>query len=105
MGQSGTNSFTTYLQEMQRWEKRKEPIPVGVSTAFVLLTVLAGNSGQPMALIPDLQAAGGMSFNDFAEAIKRLEEAGYIALTGGPARESAQLTEFGADVAALVRPA
>jgi hypothetical protein len=45
---------------------------VGVGTAFSLLTALAGNFGQPMTLIPDLQAASGMSFNDFAEAVRRL---------------------------------
>ncbi len=55
--------------------------------------------------LPDLQASSGFSFTDFAEAIKRLEEMGYITLRGAPGSESAQLTELGVDVASLARPA
>jgi hypothetical protein len=54
--------------------------------------------------LSDLQAASGMNFMDFAEAIKRLQEMRYITLSGDPSSESAQLTEFGAEVAALARP-
>jgi hypothetical protein len=104
MGQSNASSFTTYLREMQRWEKQKQAAPVAPGTAFSVLALLAGNSGLPMSL-SDLQAASGMNFTEFAEAIKRLQESGYITLSGLPASESAQLTEFGADVASLARPA
>lgn len=55
--------------------------------------------------LSDLQAASGMGFSDFAAAIKRLQESGYITIAGPPASESAQLTELGTDVASLVRPA
>lgn len=103
MGQSGTNSFTTYLEEKQRWEKQKQVAPVAPGTAFSVLALLAGNAGQSMQLT-DLQASSGMSFTDFAEAIKRLQEMRYITLSGPPASESAQVTEFGSDVASLMRP-
>ncbi|MGA3044105.1 MAG: hypothetical protein ABSF54_25295 [Bryobacteraceae bacterium] len=104
MGQSGTNSFTTYLREMQRWKKQKQAAPVAPGTAFSVLALLAGNAGLPMSL-SDLQAASGMNFTEFAESIKRLQESGYITLSGAPASESAQLTEFGAEVASLARTA
>jgi len=55
--------------------------------------------------LSDLQAASGMNFTEFAESIKRLQESGYITLSGAPASESAQLTEFGAEVASLARTA
>jgi DNA-binding MarR family transcriptional regulator len=102
MGQSGTNSFTTYMREMQRWEKEKQAAPVAPGTAFSVLALLAENAGSPKPL-SDLQAASGMGFTDFAAAIKRLQESGYITLSGSPAAESAQLTEFGAEVASLAR--
>jgi DNA-binding IclR family transcriptional regulator len=104
MGQSGTNSFTTYLQELQRGEKQKQAAPVAAGTAFSVLALLAGNAGQPMPL-RDLQAASGMDFTNFADAIKRLQELRYITLSGGPSSEAAQLTEFGAEIAALARTA
>jgi hypothetical protein len=104
MGQSGTNSFTTYLREMQRWEKEKQSAPVAPGTAFSVLALLAENAGVPKPL-SDLQAASGMGFTEFAAAIKRLQESGYMTIAGAPASESAQLTELGADVASLVRPA
>jgi len=103
MGQSGTNSFTTYLQELQRGEKQKQAAPVAAGTAFSVLALLAGNA-EPMPL-RDLQAASGMDFTNFADAIKRLQELRYITLSGGPSSEAAQLTEFGAEIAALARTA
>jgi hypothetical protein len=103
MGQSNASSFTTSLREMQRWEKEKQAAPVAPGTAFSVLALLAENAALPKPL-SDLQAASGMSFTDFAEAIKRLQESGYITLSGPPAAESALLTEFGADVASLARP-
>ncbi|HUE24097.1 MAG TPA: hypothetical protein VMQ86_20625 [Bryobacteraceae bacterium] len=104
MGQSGTNSFTTYLEEKQRWEKAKRVTPAAAGTVFSVLSVLGASAGACMPL-PDLQASSGFSFTDFAEAIKRLEEMGYITLRGAPGSESAQLTELGVDVASLARPA
>lgn len=58
-----------------------------------------------MALAPDLQAASGMTFTGFADAIKHLQASGYIALVGDPGSELAQLTEIGSQVAALAEPA
>lgn len=102
MAQSKAESFTAYLEEKQRAERtKKSAFAVGGGTAFSILAVLAGSAGQPMSL-PNLQAASGISFNSFAEAIKRLQDLDYITLTGAPGNESAQLTKLGADVASLV---
>ena len=76
--------------------------PVAPGAAFSVLALLAGNAGQPMPL-RDLQAASGTDY--FADAIKRLQDLRYIALSGGPSSESAQLTEFGAEIASLARKA
>jgi hypothetical protein len=51
-----------------------------------------------------LQAASGMDFASFAEAIKRLRDLGYIAVAGAPGSESAELTKLGKDVAAIAQP-
>lgn len=104
MAQSKAESFTAYLEAKQRARKEKESAPAAGGTAFSILAVLAVNTGQPMPL-PNLQAASGMSFTSFAEAIKRLQESGYITVTGAPGSEAAQLTALGRDVAALARPA
>jgi len=97
-------SFTAYL-EAKHWERAKKAAPaVGGGTALSILAVLAGNGGQPKPL-PDLQAASDMSFSAFAEAIKRLQEMGYLTLIGPPGSEAAELTKLGVEVAALAQPA
>jgi DNA-binding MarR family transcriptional regulator len=88
---------------MQRWEKEKQATQVA-GTAFSILALLAANGGQTMPL-RNLQAGSAMDFTRFADAIKRLQELRYITLSGGPTDESAQLTEFGSEVAALARTA
>jgi DNA-binding IclR family transcriptional regulator len=104
MAESKANSFTTYLEEKQRWEREKQAAPVAAGTAFSILAVLASR-GPDAVTLADLQAASGMGFTNFAEAIKRLQEMGYITVTGAPGGESAQLTQLGTDVASLARPA
>ena len=103
MAQSNANSFTTYLQEKQRWERRKRATLVAEGTPLSILVVLALNAGQPMSSW-DLQAASDMSFFIFARAIKRLLDSGYIVLAGAPGSESAHLTKLGAQVASLALP-
>src|ERR1035438_3256554 len=77
---------------------------LGAHRAFSVIALLAGNVVQPMPL-RDLQAASGMDFTNFDDAIKRLQELHYITLSGGPSSESAQLTEFGTEIASLARTA
>ena len=79
-GQSKAESFTAYLEAKQLGAK-------------ALAAPVAGGT------------ASGMSFTSFAEAIKRLQDSGYITLNGPPGVESAQLTPLGADVASLAASA
>jgi len=104
MERSKAESFTAYLEAKQRRERSRAAGSASPGTAFTILAALAGNSGQPMPL-SELQAASGMSFTSFAEAVKRLQDSGYITLAGAPGSESAQLTVLGNEVAALARPA
>lgn len=103
MGQSNANSFTTYLEEMQRWERQKKQRPAQGGTALSLLGVLA-QRGESMPLT-DLQAASDMTFTDFAESVRRLKDSGYITINGAPGSESAELTKLGAEIGSLARPA
>jgi DNA-binding IclR family transcriptional regulator len=103
MERSKADSFTAYLQEKQRLEKAERPAPVAGGTALSLLGALAEASERRMALA-ELQTASGMTFADFAEALKRLQASGYVTVSGAPGGETAELTRLGEDVAELARP-
>ena len=102
MERSKAESFTAYLEEKQRQERAKSAATATSGTAMSILAALTG--GRHMALT-ELQAASGMSFADFAEALKRLQNSGYLTISGEPGREVAELTRLGEDVAELARPA
>jgi hypothetical protein len=103
MDRSPAESFLPYLQYKQQLERAKQPAPVAGGTPFSLLAVLGNGHLRAMPLT-ELQAAGGMSFDDFAEAVKRLQSSGYLTISGDPGKEIAELTALGADVVQLVRP-
>jgi len=103
MERSKADSFTAYLEYKQRLDKQQRSAPATGGTAFSILEVLAGNAGQGMTA-PELQAASGMSLLDFAEALKRLRDSGYVTVSGDPGHEIVELTRLGADTASLVRP-
>jgi hypothetical protein len=100
MAHSGTNTFTTYLEEKHRWESQKQS-PVGGGTAFSILAAIVQGGGR--SSLTDAQAASGMSFTNFAQAVKRLQDLGYIIIEGVPGSEAVQLTQLGSDVASLTR--
>jgi len=54
--------------------------------------------------LSELQAASGMNFTSFAEAIERLRDSDYNAVAGAPGSESADLTKLGKDGVAIARP-
>ena len=103
MERSKADSFTAYLQEKQRLEKAERPAPAAGGTALSLLGALAEAPERPMALA-ELHTASGMTFGDFAEALKRLQASGYVTISGAPGGETAELTRLGEDVAELARP-
>ncbi len=102
MERSKADSFTAFMKEKQRLKSMREPLQQG-ATPLTLLNVLADAPRQQMP-VQDLQAASGMSFTSFSEALKTLQESGYLALSGPPGGESAVLTPLGVDVAGLARP-
>jgi DNA-binding PadR family transcriptional regulator len=53
----------------------------------------------------DLQTLGGMQPSRYAEALKSLKSAGYIAIAGEAPEQMIQLTSSGAEVVRLARPA
>ena len=102
MERSKADSFTAFLKEKQRLKMTRQPQQQG-ATSLTLLQVLA-DAPQQQLLVQDLQAASGMSFTGFADALKALQESGYLAVSGPPGGESAMLTPLGVDVAGLARP-
>ena len=102
MERSKADSFTAFLKEKQRLKSMRQPQPQG-ATPLSLLSLLAEAPQREMP-VPELQAASGMSFTGLAEALKALQESGYLALSGPPGGESAVLTPLGVDVAGLARP-
>ena len=53
----------------------------------------------------DLQATSGMEPSRYAEALKSLRDAGYIAIAGDAPEQVIHLTPTGAQVTRLARPA
>jgi hypothetical protein len=90
--------FLEYSQRLKSSESSKPSSPV------TLLDILARQVQQvlPMA---DLQTLSGMEANQYRESLKRLRDAGYIAIEGEPLAEVVRLTDRGADVARLAQPA
>jgi DNA-binding IclR family transcriptional regulator len=104
MERSKADSFTAYLQEKQRLDRAKQPVAQTTGgTALSVLGALAAAAAERMTLV-ELQAASGMTFGDFAEAIKRLQASGYLTVSGGAGSETAELTRLGEDVAKLSDP-
>lgn len=100
MERSKAESFTAYLEAKQK-ERPAEPARTSAGgTALSVLAVLGAAPQFTMALV-ELQRASGMSFLDFSQAIKKLDESGYLKVWGNPGQESAQLTKLGLDVAKL----
>jgi DNA-binding transcriptional ArsR family regulator len=101
MERSKADSFTAYLEARQR-DRAAPAAPASGGTSLSLLAALAGAPRGAMTMA-ELQQAGGMSFDSFSQSIKRLEDTGYLTVSGQPGSETAQLTKLGSDVAELAR--
>jgi DNA-binding MarR family transcriptional regulator len=53
----------------------------------------------------DLQTLSGIEPSRYRESLKSLRDAGYVAIEGDPLAEVVRLTERGAEVSRLARPA
>lgn len=100
------DSFTAFLEAQQSRkaspEKTSLAAPASGGTALTLLVTLARAPKQQMP-VTELMAASGMSFGDFAEALKSLGDLGYLTLAGPPGNEVTSLTKLGEDVSRLAR--
>ena len=94
-------SFTAYLEYMQR---DKQARPTTPASPLTLLEILTGRESQALPL-GDLQSFSGMEPLRYREALKSLRDAGYISIDGPALEEVVRLTEKGAEVARLARPA
>jgi hypothetical protein len=81
-------------------ERQNPPAPAGGSTPLSILAAFAKTPQLALSL-PELQQASGMDFLAFSQAIQRLQEAGYITVSGAPGQERVSLTKLGTDVASL----
>jgi hypothetical protein len=53
----------------------------------------------------DLQTLSGIESGRYRESLKSLRDAGFVAIEGDPLAEVVRLTERGAEVSRLARPA
>jgi predicted transcriptional regulator len=66
-----------------------------------ILAVLRDHGSQT---IPTIQAAAGIEFEAFAEAVATFRQAGLVTIQGEPGRERLELTATGAQIAGAATP-
>jgi DNA-binding IclR family transcriptional regulator len=74
------------------------------ASPITLLEILARQSERSLPIF-NLQAQSGMEPSRYADALKNLHEAGYIAIDGDALAQVVRLTDNGARVVQLARPA
>ena len=87
------------------YSQRAKPSGLGTPASPVTLLEILARQVQRALPMADLQTLSGMGANQHQESLKRLRDAGYIAIEGDQLAEVVRLTERGADVAELARPA
>ncbi len=95
-------SFSAFLEARQRRERSRQ-VPSKVS-AISLLGILAETEANELP-VAELMSKSGMGFVEYAEALKSLEAAGLIAMSGAAGAEEVRLTSKGEEVVTLSRPA
>jgi hypothetical protein len=98
---SKPGSFLPFLEDSQRKEWSTQSPP---ASPLTLLEILARQSQQSLPLF-DLQTLGKMDPPRYAEALKSLRSASYIAIEGEAPEQVVKLTPTGADVVRIARPA
>jgi hypothetical protein len=91
-------TFLPYMEAMRKSAKPAKASPI------TLLEVLARQAQQSLPMF-DLQAQSGMEPARYAEALKGLRDAGYIAIDVEALDQAVRLTESGGKVVDLARPA
>jgi hypothetical protein len=93
----------TFLPFMEASERDKASAQSPVSP-LTLLEILARQSQQSLPMF-DLQTLSGLAPSRYADALKSLKSAGYIAIEGEAPEQVIRLTGSGAEVIRLARPA
>jgi hypothetical protein len=99
---SKPGSFLPFLEYSQRDRSSSSAAPA--VSPLTLLEILAR---QPQRTLPlfDLQKLSDMEPSRYGEALKSLRDGGYITIAGDPAEQIVTLTDGGAKVAQIARPA
>jgi predicted transcriptional regulator len=93
-------TFLPYMESVNR-RRLGQSAP---ASPLTLLEILSRNA-QPSLPMFDLQTRSGMEPSRYAEALKSLRNAGYIAIEGEAPEQAIRLTDSGAEVTRLARPA
>ena len=93
-------TFLPYMESRNR-EKLAQPTP---TSPLTLLEILTRQTRQSLPLF-ELQTQSGMEPSRYAAALKSLRDPGYIAIDGEALEQVVRLTESGAQVLQLARPA
>jgi hypothetical protein len=89
-----------FLEDSQRKDSFPQCAP---QSPLTLLEILARQTQQSLPLF-DLQTLGNMDPSRYAEALKSLRGAGYIAIEREATERLVKLTSSGADVVRIARP-
>src|ERR1039457_646528 len=92
-------SFAPYMEYAQRDKRDARPAPASPLTLLDLL-----QDGGEMSLTR-LETLSGMEAQRYRDALKSLRDAGYVSIAGDALDGVVKLTDKGAEVARLVRPA
>jgi predicted transcriptional regulator len=85
-------------------ENRRAEQQRAKASPLTLLEILARGSTRALPIF-DLQGQSEMEPSRYAEALKSLRDAGFIVIQGEALEQSVQLTDRGAEVVRLAKPA
>jgi predicted transcriptional regulator len=91
-------SFSAFLEDSRRQAQSSTP---STNNPFKLLKAIDAAEGGTISVVT-LMAVAGLQFNEFAENMKSLQEAGLVAVAGEPGAESVSLTGKGSAVLGIV---
>jgi hypothetical protein len=94
-------TFLPFLEATQRDKPSNQSAPASPMTLLEIL----GRQVQAALPIDDLQKLSGLESSRYRESLRTLRDAGYIAIEGDPLSEIVKLTDRGAEVSRLARPA
>ena len=93
-------TFLPYMEYRNREKLAQNP----PASPLTLLEILTRQTAQSLPLF-ELQTQSGMDPSRYAAALKSLRDPGYIAIDGEAPEQVVRLTESGAQVLQLARPA